>query len=132
MKYRTPFIGHMLFIYFYLSPVAFSFFPSASLSLSLSLFQLRSSSLSFLVLFSLLSFSLLIMHSYRRWQIKKRSPFYRTHTVLVISAGCSLCLCLFLSLSCSLTLTISLSLSLSLWTLTLVPWPRGLIARRRG
>lgn len=109
MKYRTPFIGHMLFIYFYLSPVAFFlFFPYLSLFLCLGVCLTCSC---FLILsFFIRSYSLLIMHSYRRWQMKTKSLF--THIILFVSSW------LLLSLSVSF---LSLYSCLSVLTLLLCP-----------
>lgn len=100
MKYRTPFIGHMLFIYFYLSlPAFFLFFLSHSLHHCLSL------SLSFLILILVLSFCHPLLFSSHCTQLhevenEKEITFYRTHAVLF-----------FLSLSGG-----SLGLSLSLFS----------------
>lgn len=102
MKYRTPFIGHMLFIYFYLSPVAFSLSPPRSTCLGLCL-----SHSCFSFLFFLFHSLLFSSHHAKLQEVanEKEITFYRTHTVLFISAGCSLRLCLsFFHLSLSLCL----------------------------
>lgn len=71
-------------IYFYLSPAALFLFP-----LSFSLVTISHSC----TFFYILSYSPLIMHRYRRWEMKKEIAFYRTfYLFLVVSFWSSLSL----------------------------------------
>lgn len=102
MKYRTPFIGHMLFIYFHLSPVAF-FLPLPPSPLLV----LMSVSHPCCFFFHSLLFS---SHHAKLQEVtnEKKITFYRTHTVLFfffISAASSLTVCLCLALFPSLSLS---------------------------
>lgn len=101
----------------------FSFIPCSLLPPHLSLSWCLSLILA--VSFFILSCSPLITQSYKRWQMKKRSPFIG-HILYFFFFCCFFSHCLSLSRS--------LSLFLSLWTgaLTLFPEPRGLIGRREG
>lgn len=101
MKYRTPFVGHMLFIYFYLSPVALFLSPPMSkVFVSLILVDFFPF---WLVLFSSRRAG---VGKWKRDRLLRHIPYFFFQLV-------------------------ALSLSLSRWTgaLTLFPLPRGLQGR---
>lgn len=111
MKYRTHFIGHMLFIYFYLSPVAIFLFH-------LLLFLRRSIALLFLIL-ALSFFNLLMTHNYRRLKMKK---------IGVILYFLFLLVALFASLFLS---CLSSSVPLSVWLWHYSRGPESLLVEKK-